>query len=154
MADFSLVAMGGTFDIIHRGHLTLLSHAFLKSDKVIIGLASDAFAKKNGKTLQNNFKARFTTLIKTVLLKFPKSNFQISKLEDDFGPAVFQKDVEALVVSSETSAQGEKLNELRVQKYLPAVEIITVPMYLAADGTRISTTRIRKFEIDIEGNLL
>ncbi len=46
MSEFSLIATGGTFDIIHRGHLTLLSAAFAISDKVIIGLTSDELAEK------------------------------------------------------------------------------------------------------------
>ena len=41
--------MGGTFDIIHKGHLTLLSNAFDVADKVIIGLTSDEFAAKKRK---------------------------------------------------------------------------------------------------------
>jgi pantetheine-phosphate adenylyltransferase len=45
MSEFSLVATGGTFDIIHRGHLTLLSNAFDISDKVIIGLTSEELAE-------------------------------------------------------------------------------------------------------------
>ena len=53
MSEFSLVATGGTFDIIHRGHLTLLSNAFDISDKVIIGLTSDELAAKKGKKLNN-----------------------------------------------------------------------------------------------------
>ena len=46
MSKFSLVATGGTFDIIHRGHLTLLANAFEISNKVIIGLTSDEFIQK------------------------------------------------------------------------------------------------------------
>ncbi len=49
MSEFSLIATGGTFDIIHRGHLTLLSNAFAISDKVIIGLTSDELAEKKVK---------------------------------------------------------------------------------------------------------
>ena len=78
----------------------------------------------------------------------------ISKLENDFGPAVLRKKVEALVVSDETSIQGDVLNQLRSEKNLPPVRIVTVPMYLAKDGKRISTTRIKNLEIDPDGNLL
>jgi len=55
MSKFSLVAMGGTFDIIHKGHLTLLSNAFDISDKVIIGITSDEFATKKGKIPINKY---------------------------------------------------------------------------------------------------
>ncbi|MCH7965919.1 MAG: pantetheine-phosphate adenylyltransferase [Thaumarchaeota archaeon] len=154
MSEFSLVATGGTFDIIHRGHLTLLSDAFAISDKVIIGLTSDELAEKKGKLLINKYKNRLVNLITVILKEFPNSSFQINKLDNDFGPAVLEKEVEALVVSDETSNQGTILNQLREEKKLPPVKIITVPMFLAKDGTRISTTRIKNSEIDTEGNLL
>jgi len=59
-----------------------------------------------------------------------------------------------LVVSDETSNQGNILNKLREEKKLSPVKIIKVPMFLAKDGTRISTTRIKNSEIDVDGNLL
>ncbi len=154
MSEFSLVATGGTFDIIHRGHLTLLSDAFAISDTVIIGLTSDELAEKKGKILINKYKNRLVNLITVILKEFPNSSFQINKLDNDFGPAVLEKEVEALVVSDETSNQGTILNQLREEKKLSPVKIITVPMFLAKDGTRISTTRIKNSEIDTEGNLL
>jgi len=154
MSKFSLVAMGGTFDIIHKGHLTLLSNAFAISDKVIIGLTGDEFAAKKGKHLINKYGQRLANLTSIISKEFPNASFQIDKLENDFGPAVLEKDVEALVVSDETSNQGNILNKLRDERNLPPVKIITVPMFLAKDGTRISTTRIKNSEIDIDGNLL
>ncbi len=154
MSEFSLIATGGTFDIIHRGHLTLLSAAFAISDKVIIGLTSDELAERKGKLSINKYEKRLETLTQVISKEFPNSSFQISKLDNDFGPAVLEKGVEALVVSDETSNQGVVLNQLRAEKKMPPVRIIAVPMFLAKDGTRISTTRIKNSEIDTEGNLL
>ena len=154
MVEFSLVAMGGTFDIIHRGHLTLLSNAFDISDKVIIGLTSDELAEKKGKIPINKYEQRLENLTSVISKFFSNASFEISKLDNDFGPAVLEKEVEALIVSDETSSQGNILNELRVKKNLPPVKVITVPMSLAKDGTRISTTRIKNSEIDADGNLL
>ena len=155
MSEFSLVAMGGTFDIIHRGHLTLLSNAFAVSDKVIIGLTSDEFAAKKGKIPTNKYDRRLENLVYVISKEFPNNiSFEISKLDNDFGPAVLEKKVEALIVSDETRYQGNILNELRAEKNLPPVQIISVPMFLAKDGARISSTRIKNSEIDSEGNLL
>ncbi|HJJ23487.1 MAG TPA: pantetheine-phosphate adenylyltransferase [Nitrosopumilus sp.] len=153
MSKFSLIATGGTFDIIHRGHLTLLSDAFVIADKVIIGLTSDELAEKKGKITINKYEKRLENLIAIISKEFPNSLFQINKLDNDFGPAILEQGVEALIVSDETSNQGTVLNQLRAEKKLAPVKIITVPMFLAKDGTRISTTRIKNSEIDTEGNL-
>ncbi|MFB5606071.1 MAG: adenylyltransferase/cytidyltransferase family protein, partial [Nitrosarchaeum sp.] len=99
MTEFTLVAMGGTFDVIHRGHLTLLSKAFSISSKVIIGLTSDELAEKRGKKTLNKYEKRFETLTNTIKTIFPNSFFEISKLDNDFGPAVLEENVQALVVS-------------------------------------------------------
>jgi pantetheine-phosphate adenylyltransferase len=154
MSKFSLIAMGGTFDIIHRGHLTLLSTAFEISEKVIIGLTSDEFVQKKGKNPIHKYDERLKNLTSIIFKKFPNSYFEISQLNNDFGPAVLQKEVQALVVSDETKNQGDILNQLRAERNLSPVEVIVVPMSLAKDGERISTTRIKNSEIDSEGNLL
>ena len=154
MSKFSLIAMGGTFDIIHHGHITLLSTAFDISEKVIIGLTSDEFVQKKGKNPLHKYDERLKNLTSIIFKKFPNSYFEISQLNNDFGPAVFEKEVQALVVSDETKNQGNILNKLRTERNLSPVEIIVVPMTLAKDGKRISTTRIKNSEIDSDGNLL
>ena len=75
-------------------------------------------------------------------------------MDDDFGPAVIEGDVDALVVSNETSEKGDILNVLRKERNLKPVEIVIVPMKMASDGNRISSTRIRNSEIDSSGNAL
>ena len=154
MSKFSLIAMGGTFDIIHHGHITLLSTAFEISEKVIIGLTSDEFVQKKGKNPIHKYDERLKNLTSIIFKKFPNSYFEISQLNNDFGPAVFEKEVQALVVSDETKNQGNILNKLRTERNISPVEIIVVPMTLAKDGKRISTTRIKNSEIDSDGNLL
>ena len=146
--------MGGTFDIIHVGHLTLIEKAASISERVIIGLTSDSLAAKNGKNLKNNFEMRLENLTKILNEKFSSSVFEIAMLNDDFGPAVIEGEVDALVVSEETSKKGDILNAQRNELNLSPVEIVIVPMKLASDGERISSTRIRNAEIDNLGNVI
>ena len=153
MKSFDLVAMGGTFDVVHSGHMALLDKAFSISSKVIIGLSSDQLAKKRGKNLTSDYPKRLSLLKSVIEKNFPNSSYEISKLENDFGPAVIEGSVKALVVSEETSGKGIRLNELRAERNLSPVMIVVVPMVLAKDGKAISTTRIKNFEIDDSGNL-
>ena len=150
--EFSMIALGGTFDIIHAGHIALLDKGFSISEKVIIGLTSDELAEKKGKKLLNSFQIRYSTLESLLKEKFSRSLFEIVKLDNDFGPAVIDGNVNALVVSEETRSKGQLLNKLRLEQGQSPVTIIIVPMILAKDGSRISTTRIRNSEIDVHGN--
>ena len=153
MQKYDIVALGGTFDIIHDGHMKLLNKAFSISNKAIVGLTSDVLAAKKGKKLLKNYHQRFESLKSLIEENFPNSSYDISKLENDFGPAVIEGSVQALIVSEETRNQGQLLNELRAKRNLPPVEIVVVPMVLAKDGGVISTTRIRNSEINGSGNL-
>jgi len=153
MESFDLVAMGGTFDIIHSGHMALLNKAFSISTKVIIGVTSDQLAVKKGKNPENDYSKRISLLKSAIEENFPDSVYEISKLENEFGPAVLEESVKALIVSEETSDKGTLLNKLRAERNLPPVKIVVVPMVLAKDGKAISTTRIKNSEIDSHGNL-
>ena len=48
---FDTVATGGTFDIMHRGHYTILLKAFDVGKQVIIGISSDEYATIKKKRL-------------------------------------------------------------------------------------------------------
>lgn len=154
MAEFAVVATGGTFDEIHIGHVALLSKAFQSGRKVIIGVSSDEFAKKRGKKLNHDFVTRVDNLKKMIKKEFGNASYEIAKLEGDFGPAVTTGDVGALVASSETQVKGKMLNEMRAKRGLKPVKVIAVELVKAEDGSPISSTRIRAGEIDNRGKLL
>jgi len=155
---YAVTATGGTFDIIHKGHRRLLEKAFEMSDVVIIGLTGDALAARMKKSPQNDYRKRLANLTLFLHETFPSSLFCISRLDDDFGPAVLgRKDknaVQALVASEETAPKGQRLNEIRAERGLPPVEVVVVPMVMAEDGVRISTSRIHNSEVDQEGDII
>lgn len=155
MARFRSVAIGGTFDEIHVGHIALLSKAFEIGDRVIVGVTGDEFAARHkGKKLNHNFDQRVENLKKVIAREFRDANYEIARLDSEFGPAVTTGDVGALVASAETKEKGSRLNEIRAKNGLAPAEIISVDLVKAEDGMPISSTRIRAGEIDWKGRLL
>ena len=151
---FLIVATGGTFDEIHIGHIALLAKAFHVGKKVIIGVSSDKFAASRGKKLNHNFESRIANLKNMIKKEFGNVNYEIAKLDRDFGPAVTTGDVEALVTSTETQSKGKILNDMRAKIGVKPVKVITVELVRAEDGSTISSTRIRNGEIDRQGRRL
>jgi cytidyltransferase-related domain len=151
---FDIIATGGTFDILHKGHFTLLEKAFEVGRQVIIGISSDHYASIKKKKISNEYPIRLENLKRFIEDKFNKSNYSIYELNDFYGPTVLTKDVQAIVTTEGTKENCIKINELRKSKGLPQLEIIIVPLVKDQDGKVISSTRIREGEIDINGTKL
>lgn len=154
MKPYRAVATGGTFDNIHKGHRAILARAFESGDKVYIGITSDEFVAKQGKKIVNNFGIRLDRLKLYIEANYPGRDAIIRKLDDFFGPAVYSEEVEALVASSETANRVSIANEERTDKGFKPLKLIVVELVLSEDGKPISSTRIRREEIDEEGRLL
>ena len=154
MKEFGKVAVGGTFDELHRGHRVLLVKAFEIGECVLIGLCSDKFVRKLGKphttaTYHDRLKE-----LKTFLSNHGvKERAEVISLKDPYGPTITDKCIEAIVVSEETKTASERINEQRTKRGLKKLEIVVINMVPSEDYSPISTTRIRKGEIDREGRL-
>jgi pantetheine-phosphate adenylyltransferase len=156
LKKLNLVATGGTFDYIHIGHLKLLSAAFNIGNHLIIGLTSDDFVKKFKPTsnIKNNYEIRYRNLKEKILQNFNEVNYNIIKLEDEFGPVISSSEIQAIVVSEETFEKVEMLNAIRITKCLNPLSVIVVEIAKSEDGQPISSTRIRNGEIDEKGKIL
>jgi len=154
MREFRKVAVGGTFDELHRGHKVLITKAFEIGDRVLIGLCSDEFVKKLGKPHVTASYAERLKELKTFLVNLNVSErAEIILLNDPYGPTVTDRCIEGLVVSQETEATASRINEQRRKAGLPLLKILTVNMVPSENCGPISTTRIRKGEMDHEGRL-
>ena len=151
---YSEVATGGTFDQLHAGHRRLLERSFDLGDEVVIGLTSDEFARKEGKVPKRSYKLREAKLDAYVRASFPGRRYSIVKLDDFFGPGIASREVKALVASPETGERVELANRLRAERGFPPLELVFIDGVMAEDGRPISSTRIRKGEIDEEGRLV
>ncbi|HUK84659.1 MAG TPA: phosphopantetheine adenylyltransferase [Candidatus Acidoferrum sp.] len=155
MKKYNKVAVGGTFDELHMGHKALISKAFEVGEKIVIGLSSDEFVSKMSKTHKTaSYSERFKELYTYLENAGLANRAEIVPLKDPYGLTISGKDLDALVVSKETKSIAEKINEVRNKAGLKRLKIVTVDMVQAENSIPISTTRIRKGEIDRNGHMM
>jgi len=146
------VVIGGTFEVLHKGHKVFLRKAFSLGDSIFIGLTSDAMAEKTKGRVVKDFEKR-----KEELENFISENFKIEsrieKIENEFGPTLQEK-FDYILVSPETHKTALLINEERKKVSKELIEIIEIEFVLAEDKEPISSTRILEGKIDREGNVL
>ncbi|MEM2463387.1 MAG: phosphopantetheine adenylyltransferase [Candidatus Bathyarchaeia archaeon] len=152
---FKIVAVGGTFDELHKGHRALLLKAFEVGEQVLIGLCTDEFvAKMNKPHPVAPYGERLTELESFLRAYGLLERAKIMPLNDAYGVTLQRGCLEALVVSCETEPTAKKINEERARRGLEPLHIVVIDMVPAENHAPISTTRIRKGEIDREGRLI
>lgn len=149
---YRTIAVGGTFDIIHKGHEQLLRRAFESGERVVIGLTSDDYVTSSGKKVNHDFRDRAEHIKSYLKTNFPGRNYEVTELERTFGPGMYTSQVDAIAVSEETAPRVEEANKKRRELGLPDLKVEIVPMVLAKDGEKLSSTRIREGKIDEVGN--
>lgn len=155
MKKVKKVAVGGTFDELHRGHKALLTKAFDVGENVLIGLSSDEFAEKINKPhIVASYEERLKDLERLLQEHEWSVRAKIIPLNDPYGVTLEKGLVDALVVSKETESIATNINKKRKEKKLPPLQIFVIEMIPSENHTPISTTRIRSGEIDREGHVL
>ena len=148
------VCIGGTFDILHKGHKLLIDKAFQiagKKGSVFIGVTTGEILKR--KRIVKSFEMRKKAIEQYLYEKGFIERGVIGSIVDKYGPSV-EGEFDAIVVSPETVKTGEEINMKRRQNRRKPLDIVKIPFVLAEDGFPISSSRIRKNEIDEDGRVL
>jgi len=149
------VAVAGTFGPLHDGHRTLLRTALKYGDGgLVVGVTSDEFARSSRTRPVPTFADR-RAAVEGALQEQDEWGraWEIRELTSEHGIVTEDPALDALVVSPETAPELAAINEQRRAKGFEPLEGIVAPYVLAADGERISSTRIVNGEIDEHGNL-
>jgi pantetheine-phosphate adenylyltransferase len=153
--EFKTVAVGGTFDEFHKGHRVLLMKAFEVGERVLIGLCSDRLVESLSKPhVTAPYEQRLEELKVFLRESGLLNRAEIMPLNDPFGVTLAEGCVDALVVSRETEHVAVKINEERKRRGLAPLQLVVIDMVPSENCVSISTTRIRRGEIDREGHVL
>ncbi len=151
MKKYKLAACGGTFDLFHLGHKDFLNSIYKQSEKIIIGITSDKFAS-NSKLIYESFEQRKKSVEEYVVQN--NINSEIIEIDDIYGPTTSEKNkFDALFVTTDSLNGAEKINERRHELGLSELRVITVPIIKTKDGQILSSTRIKKGQINRNGEI-
>jgi pantetheine-phosphate adenylyltransferase len=148
------VCLGGTFDPFHKGHEALLRKAFEAAGPlgtVYIGITSDVLTKRKGEV--HSFIERKQSVERFLQKEGWKERSRIRLLTDKYGPTI-GGDFDAIVVTEETKPTADEINVQRQQIGKKPLQVIVIPFVLAGDSQPISSSRIRRGEIDVQGTVL
>ena len=149
---FKKLILAGTFDHFHLGHQQFLRQSLAKTEFAFCGLTTD-WVKKN--KIYNPSLQPFSIRLKTIK-KFLKENNLFKKvklfpLNNPFGPTLSPLLLEALATTKESFARAKIVNQKRKEKGLKPLSLVLTNLVLTNDRKRLSSTRIRKGEINRQG---
>ncbi|MFA5862125.1 MAG: inosine/xanthosine triphosphatase [Candidatus Thermoplasmatota archaeon] len=147
------VAMGGTFDVLHRGHRALLDAAFAAGDQgVSIGVTTDEFANARRERQVRPYAERVADLTAFLRERGYLARADLRPIDTPVGFAL-EPQFDAVAVTEETASTAEVINQGRAQRGLAPLRIVQAPYVLGDDARPIKATRVRAGEVDIEGRL-
>ena len=140
--------IGGTFDRFHYGHKSLIEIGLSECHSLEVWITNDEIAKSKN-SLIKKWEERCSEVEQ--FLDESSSRVSFHSLDDKHGPATSHGQATAIVCTSETISECEKINDIRAEKGLDRLRIISGDRVLAWDGVPISSSRIRSGQIDRKG---
>jgi len=141
---FRKVAVGGTFDTLHSGHIKLIFTALSRGEEVLIGVTSDEFAREYKEYRVKPVKLRIMNLRGLVRELGDDSKVTMEIINDPYGPTIVDPRIDAIVVSLETLPRAFEINRLRKSRGLRPIHLIVVPIIRDGYGNKLSSTLFRR----------
>lgn len=152
MRKFNHLVIAGTFDHFHDGHKRLMETACRLSNFIFCGLTEDLFAQKKSWSLSlQSFKERFLGLEKVLYQKGFAKRYRIFPIKGVYGFSTINPTLEAIVAAKNSLPGVLKVNKKREQFGFKKLSSIIIDLVKATDQKPISSTRIRKGEINRQG---
>ncbi|OGE37486.1 hypothetical protein A3B45_02700 [Candidatus Daviesbacteria bacterium RIFCSPLOWO2_01_FULL_39_12] len=145
------LVLGGTFDLLHIGHLSMISCSFQLGKFVTIGITTDQFNQKRSKPSAQNQRRRMDSLKNFLKERGLLKRSGIVFIEDQFGTSLTDPTIEAIMVSRATGRVAKLINQKRAELGLKKLDIIIFPYIKDETGRIISSSRIRVGEVNPEG---
>jgi len=135
------VVVGGTFDVLHKGHEALLRKG-LSLGEITIGLTSNKIAESLKRRKVRDFQLRKKDLENFIKQEL-SGKYRIIRIEDKFGPTL-KEDFDYIVVSPETYRTALLINKKRQKIKKGPIKIVKIKFILGKNGKPIHATEIIK----------
>jgi len=154
MGRHASITVGGTFSPLHKGHKALLREAFSDGTDVYVGLTSDEMVKRSKLGQQiPPYGTRKRNLLEYLQSTGWADRGHVFRIEDEYGFAADFSNLKAIAVTRFTVENARKINARRLARGMRPLDLVMVEIVNAEDGKPISSTRIRRGEIDEDGRL-
>lgn len=111
----------GTFDTMHWGHINILKRSAELGDYLLVGISSDEFNKKKGKTSYHNFETRKEMVESIIYVDkvIPEDSWD-QKIRN-----IIDYDIDLFVMGDDWKGQFDFLKEYCEVLYLPRTKSIS-----------------------------
>ena len=124
----------GTYDLLHQGHINLLSRAKELGDYLIVGVTNDSFDRERGKlNVRNNVMERVEAVKATGLADQIIIEDYVGQKIDD----ILKYEVDVFAIGSDWEGKFDYLKEYCQVVYLPRTEGISSTMLRAESAKEV-----------------
>jgi len=144
--------LAGTFDHLHLGHKQFINTAINKACQVSCGLTTSWIKKSKQYSLAiQPYKKRLQSLINFLEKRQKQNKVKIFPLNSPFGPAISTLSLDSIAATKESLKGAILVNEKRKIRNLKPLSISFIDLVKTQDRKKLSSTRIRKGEINRQG---